>query len=73
MYLSELEVIGLTIALVTSVALIITSATANARLTRQRDEWRDDALWYNAVADEHYEEIARLHNIINSTSPLRKG
>jgi hypothetical protein len=30
-----MEIIGITIALVSSMALIITSATANARLTRQ--------------------------------------
>lgn len=56
MYLSELDVIGLTIALVSAIALIITSATANARLTRQRNEWRDDALWWNAEADDIREE-----------------
>lgn len=44
MYLSELDVIGFSIALITSIALIITSATANARLTRERDYWRSEAL-----------------------------
>jgi hypothetical protein len=40
MLLSELEVIGITIALVTSIALIITSASANARLTRENQALR---------------------------------
>lgn len=44
MYLSELDLVAITIALVTSIALIITSATANARLTRERNYWRDEAL-----------------------------
>ena len=40
MYLSELDLVAITIALVTSIALIITSATANARLIRERNYWR---------------------------------
>lgn len=42
--LTALDIVGITIALVTSMALIITSATANARLTRERNYWRDEAL-----------------------------
>jgi hypothetical protein len=45
MYLSELDIIGLSIALVTSIALIISSATANARLTKERDYWRQFAMY----------------------------
>ena len=45
MYLSEFDIIGITIALVTSFALILTSASANARLTRQRDYWRQFAMY----------------------------
>ena len=56
MYLSELDIIGITIALVSAIALIITSASANARLTRQRNEWRDEAI--------------RLQKIINDVSPI---
>jgi len=56
MYLSEFDIIGITIALVSAIALIITSASANARLTRQRNEWRDEAI--------------RLQNIINEASPI---
>ena len=55
MCLSGYDIVALTIALVGSIALIITSATANARLTRQRNAWRDEAI--------------RLQNIINETSP----
>mgnify|MGYP007090109855 FL=1 len=52
MYLSELDIIGISIALVLSIALIITSATANARLTRNRDYWRSEALRLNNIIDE---------------------
>ncbi len=41
MYLSELDIIGVTIALVSAIALIITSATANARITKERNYWRN--------------------------------
>lgn len=56
MYLSGYDIVAITIALVGSIALIITSASANARLTRQRNEWRDEAI--------------RLQNIINEVSPI---
>lgn len=55
MILSEFDIIGITIALVTSFALILTGASANARLTRQRNAWRDEAI--------------RLQEVINSVSP----
>ena len=45
MYLSELDLVAVTIALVTSMALIITSAMANARLTRERNYWRQFAMY----------------------------
>lgn len=45
MYLSELDIIGISIALVSLMALVITSATANARLTRDRDYWRRWAMY----------------------------
>jgi hypothetical protein len=56
MYLSGYDIVALTIALVGAIALIITSASANARLTRQRNEWRDEAI--------------RLQNVINEASPI---
>lgn len=59
MYLSELDVIGLSIALITSISLIITSAVANARITAQRNDWRQEAV--------------RLQSIIDDMSPVRKG
>jgi hypothetical protein len=40
MYLSELDIIGVTIALVSAIALILTSASANARLIRENQALR---------------------------------
>jgi len=45
MYLSNLDIVAITIALVSLMALVITSATANARLTRERDYWRQWAMY----------------------------
>jgi hypothetical protein len=56
MLLSEYDILAITIALIGAIALIITSASANARLTRQRNAWRDEAI--------------RLQNIINEASPI---
>lgn len=56
MYLSGYDIVAITIALVSAIALIITSASANARITRQRNAWRDEAI--------------RLQNIINEASPI---
>jgi hypothetical protein len=42
MYLSTTDLLAVMIALVTSVTLVVTSAIANARLTRSRDNWRRD-------------------------------
>lgn len=56
MLLSEYDILAITIALIGAIALIITSATANARLTRQRNAWRDEAI--------------RLQNVINEASPI---
>lgn len=49
MYLSDLDIVAITIALVSLMALVITSAVANARLTRERNEWRQLALSYERV------------------------
>lgn len=49
MCLTNLDILAITLALVSAIALIITSATANARLTRSRNEWRDTALSYERV------------------------
>jgi len=40
MYLTTGDMLAVMIALVVSVTLVITTALANARLTRSRDEWR---------------------------------
>jgi hypothetical protein len=56
MYMSGYDIVAITIALVSAIALIITSASANARITRQRNAWRDEAI--------------RLQNIINEASPI---
>ena len=42
--LSALDLVAVAIALVTSCTLLITTALANARLTRSRDQWRADCL-----------------------------
>ena len=45
MYLSNLDIVAITIALVSLMALVLTSAVANARLTRDRDYWRRWAMY----------------------------
>jgi ABC-type Fe2+-enterobactin transport system substrate-binding protein len=45
MYLSQWDVVAMTIALVSMFALILTSATANARLTNERNYWRQWAMY----------------------------
>ena len=40
MYLTGWDMAGIMIALVVSLTLIVTTAIANARLTRSRDAWR---------------------------------
>lgn len=52
MYLRELDIVAITIALVSLMALVITSAVANARLTRNLREWRDLALSYERERDD---------------------
>ena len=46
MYVSELGIIAISIALVLLMALVITSAKANARLEDERNDWRNLALIY---------------------------
>lgn len=52
MYIGELEIIAISIALVSLMALVMTSAVANARLTRERAEWRSLALSYERERDD---------------------
>lgn len=43
-YLYPIEIVGITLALISLMALVITTAIANARLTRRLKEWRDTAI-----------------------------
>lgn len=52
MYLSTLDLVALIIALASLMALVITSAVANARLTRNLKSWRDLALTYEREQHE---------------------
>lgn len=52
MYLSELDIVATIIALASLMAIVITSAVANARLTRNLKEWRDLALTYEREQHE---------------------
>lgn len=45
MYLSDLDIVAISLALVLLMALVITSAVANARLTHDRDYWRRWAMY----------------------------
>ena len=40
MYMSDLDLVAISIALVSLMAVVVTSAIANARLTSERNEWR---------------------------------
>jgi hypothetical protein len=50
MYLTTLDLLAVMIALVVSVTLVITSAVANARLTRSVQEYRE--AWLNLKASK---------------------
>lgn len=52
MCLRELDIVAITIALVSAIGLIITSVRANMALTRQRNEWRDLAISYERERDD---------------------
>lgn len=52
MYLSELDIVAISIALVSLMALVVSSAVANARLTRRLSEWRSLALSYERERDD---------------------
>jgi len=70
MYLSGYDIVAITIALVGAIALIITSASANARLTKDRNYWRNEAMLWNTESDELREEVVNLKKIIKSTEPI---
>jgi hypothetical protein len=44
MYLSDLDIVAISIALVSLMALVVTSAVANSRISRDRDSWRREAI-----------------------------
>jgi len=62
MYLSDLDLVAISIALVSLMALVITSAVANARLTRQRNEWRSEALNLKRVVNSLAPSFTRKEN-----------
>ena len=70
MYMSGYDIVAITIALVSAIALIITSASANARLTKDRNYWRNEAMLWNTESDELREEVVNLKKIIKSTEPI---
>jgi hypothetical protein len=56
-YLYPIEIVGITLALISLMALVITTAVANARLTRDRNYWRRWAMYTDeekalSLADE---------------------
>ena len=57
MYLQVSEVLGIMIVLVVASVLVITTAIANARLTRSRDEWRTA---YHSLNTEYQLERERI-------------
>lgn len=57
-HLSNLDIVAISIALVSLMALVITSAVANARLTRQRDDWRYEAIRLQRAIDSTRKENA---------------
>lgn len=49
-YLTQYDIFAIIIALIGLMFLVFTTFRANARLTRQRDEWREEAIeLYNEV------------------------
>ena len=62
MYLSDLDIVAISIALVSLMALVITSSVANARLTRQRNEWRSEALNLKRVVNSLAPSFTRKEN-----------
>ena len=52
MYLYPIEIVGITIALISSMVLVLTTAIANARLSRSLKAWRDLALSYEREAND---------------------
>ena len=62
--LSTLDLVAVAIALVTSCTLLITTALANARLTRSRDQWRADCLSTLEKLDSAEQALLRSSRIV---------
>jgi hypothetical protein len=62
LHLSNLDIVAISIALVSLMALVITSAVANARLTRQRDDWRYEAIRLQRAWDNASPSLTRKEN-----------
>lgn len=52
MYLTTLDMLAVMLALVVSVTLVVTTALANARLTRSRDDWRQSYLQMYSIMND---------------------
>ena len=62
MYLTQYDIFAIIIALLGLMFLVFTTFRANARITRDRDFWRDEAIHLDS-------EVSRLNWIINSLAP----
>jgi hypothetical protein len=62
MYLTQYDIFAIIIALLGLMFLVFTTFRANARITRDRDFWRDEAIHLDS-------EVSRLNLIINSLAP----
>jgi len=62
MYLTSYDVFAIVIAILGLMFLVFTTFRANARITRDRDFWRDEAIHLDS-------EVSRLNGIINSLAP----
>jgi hypothetical protein len=61
-YLTQYDVFAIIIALLGLMFLVFTTFRANARLTRDRDFWRGEAIHLDS-------EVSRLNGIIDSLAP----
>ena len=59
MYLTQYDIFAIIIALAGLMFLVFTTFRANARITRDRDYWRDEAIHLDS-------EVSRFKGIINS-------
>lgn len=62
MNLTQYDIFAIIIALLGLMFLVFTTFRANARITCDRDYWRDEAIYLDS-------EVSRLKKIINSLAP----